>query len=454
MASYQLQHERSVSSWRRCRPRSRAHGQSSTTVHVAPETRPTAPLDAELWNATAGYRAAQPAVGIGTAWLGRPSTEVDIHPGQHSRRKRIQRRIRRRRPGPDARWDIKVGQGGETEGRAVAASSGLLVITSPRPYYGPDGSWPEPGTAKVSRRGSGCESDHETEGEWAWLDNPFSNTRAFQRLIAIDLLLSNWDFKTSKPRLRHDGSRWPDRRYVVQDLGAAFGKPRLARSNKLLALLPGRVGTRNDIDDFEETKLIRDIKGSEVTLDYRGAAGEILETMNVADVIWACELIDRLQDGQLDDAFEAAGDDTATRVRYITKIRVKIGEGLVLRNARLSTGDRDELSSCCCLRRTSASDGGRRAAVLADRAPCGTGGCAAQPAAQATQPSAPATAGEPFEAQELLEDFRTGLGHAAVRLPIAALFGTALRFGRGAPDRHVAMPQSSKRRSCWRSSAR
>jgi hypothetical protein len=66
----------------------------------------------------------------------------------------------------------------------------------------------------------------------------------------------------------------------------------------------------------------------------------------------------------------------------------------------------------------------------------------AQQAAQAKQPSAPAAAGEPFESQELLEDFRTGLGHAAVRLPIAALLGTALALRprrAGSPRRDAAV---------------
>src|SRR5688572_23213150 len=69
----------------------------------------------------------------------------------------------------------------------------------------------------------------------------------------------------------------------------------------------------------------------------------------------------------------------------------------------------------------------------------------AQPAPQATQPAAPAPAGEPFETQELLEDFRTGLGHAAVRLPIAALFGTALALRprrAGSPRRDAAVIQT------------
>ena len=75
-----------------------------------------------------------------------------------------------------------------------------------------------------------------------------------------------------------------------------------------------------------------------MTLDYRGAAGEILETMNVADVVWACELMNRLRDAQLDDAFEAAGYEPATRARFVTKIRAKIREGLALRiDARPST---------------------------------------------------------------------------------------------------------------------
>jgi hypothetical protein len=62
--------------------------------------------------------------------------------------------------------------------------------------------------------------------------------------------------------------------------------------------------------------------------------------------------------------------------------------------------------------------------------------------AQAAPPTAPAPAGEPFEAQELLEDFRTGLGHAAVRLPIAALLGTALALRprrAGSPRRDAAV---------------
>ena len=122
----------------------------------------------------------------------------------------------------------------------------------------------------------------------------------------------------------------PERRYVVQDLGATLGKP--ARASRF------RVGTRNDIDDFEETTLIKSVRGSEVTLNYRGLRGEVLEVMSVADVVWACELMNRLRDAQLDDAFKAADYEPAIRARFIKKIRAKIQEGLALRSSvRAST---------------------------------------------------------------------------------------------------------------------
>ncbi len=240
--------------------------------------------------------------------------------------------------GPDGReWDVKVGKEAQTE-IVVSRILWALGYHQPAAYYVTGwklaGTWDDEGEPARFR----LDSDHDTDGEWAWLENPFDDTRPLRGLIAINLLLSNWDFKTSNNRLyvtkSPDG---PVRRYVVQDLGASLGKPRLARSTRLLALLPGKVGTRNDIDDFEETRLIRRIRGSEITLDYKGAAGEILETMSVADVIWACTLMNRLQDAQLDDAFEAAGYEPAVRARYITKIRAKLQEGLALRDASVST---------------------------------------------------------------------------------------------------------------------
>jgi hypothetical protein len=239
--------------------------------------------------------------------------------------------------GPDGReWDIKVGREAQSE-VVVSRILWALGYHQPATYYVTgwklSGTWEDEGEPARFR----LESDHENEAEWSWLDNPFNGLRPFHGLIAVNLLVSNWDFKTSNNRIytTADGVR----RYVVQDLGASLGKPRLPRSNKWLALLPGRVGTRNDIDEFESTRLIKSVRGSEVTLDYRGPAGDILETMSAGDIVWACERLDRLRDAQLDDAFEAAGYEPAIRARFVKKIRAKIDEGLALRAS--STGGRE-----------------------------------------------------------------------------------------------------------------
>ena len=237
--------------------------------------------------------------------------------------------------GPDGRaWDIKVGKEVQSE-IVVSRILHALGYHQPAAYYLTGwklaGTWEGEGEPARFR----LQSDHKTDGEWAWLDNPFSGSRPFHGLIAVNLLLSNWDFKTSNNRVYRTESPadGPMRRYVVQDLGASLGKPRV---------LPLPVGTRNDIDDFEQTTLIKSVRGSEVTLDYRGLRGEILETMSVGDVIWACELMNRLGDAQLDDAFKAAEYEPAIRARFVKKIRAKIQEGLALRSTVRASAEGQE----------------------------------------------------------------------------------------------------------------
>jgi hypothetical protein len=227
--------------------------------------------------------------------------------------------------GPDGRlWDIKLGK--EVQPEIV-----LSRILSALGYYQPDtyyvtgwqlaGSWESEGEPARFR----LESDHESDGEWAWLENPFVGTRPLQGLVAINLLLNNHDLKTSNNRIYRlrDARAEPTRRYVVQDVGSALGKPRG---------FPYVRGTRNDIDDYESLTLIRKASDStNVQLDYRGPYTNILKRLTPADVLWACELMNRLSDAQLDDAFKAAEYPPETRQRYIAKLRDKIREGLALR---------------------------------------------------------------------------------------------------------------------------
>jgi hypothetical protein len=231
--------------------------------------------------------------------------------------------------GPDGRtWDIKIGKEAQTE---VVVSRILWALGYHQPvnYYvvgwrlaGEHEGEGEPARFRL-------QSDHESEGEWMWLDNPFQTSRALNGLIAVNILFNNWDLKDSNNRIyrmegRVDG---PSRRYVVQDLGASLGKPRV---------FPLAIGSRNAIGEFESGTLVAKVEGSDVALNYRGRHRTVLERMSVADLVWACELMNRLSESQLDDAFNAAGYSPDIRKRFVTKIRAKIQEGLALRTTLAS----------------------------------------------------------------------------------------------------------------------
>jgi hypothetical protein len=227
--------------------------------------------------------------------------------------------------GPDGReWDVKVGKEVQSE---IVLSRILWALGYHQPHTYYVTSWQLTGTWEFEGEPARfrLQSDHESEGEWAWRENPFTGTRPLQGLVAINLLLNNHDLKTSNNRIYRlaDPKAEPRRRYVVQDIGASLGKPRG---------FPYVRGTRNDIDDYEDLNLIKKVSGSRVQLDYRGLHGDILERLSPADVIWASELINRLSDAQLDDAFEAGGYEPDIRKRYIAKLRSKIREGLGLRS--------------------------------------------------------------------------------------------------------------------------
>jgi hypothetical protein len=227
--------------------------------------------------------------------------------------------------GPDGRtWSIKVGPEVQPE-IVLSRILWALGYHQPETYFLRDwqltsGDWKYEGEPARFR----LQSDHETDGEWAWVDNPFAGSAPMHGLIAINLLFGNWDVKTSNNRvyvLSTPGAQ-PARRFVVQDLGASLGK---------CCFPPFVKGTKNDIEDFEGTFFLKKVDGDEVRLNYRGPHSKVFSRVSLADVTWACERMNRLSDAQFDDAFKAADYPEDVRQRYVRKIREKIREGLALR---------------------------------------------------------------------------------------------------------------------------
>lgn len=169
-------------------------------------------------------------------------------------------------------------------------------------------------------------------GEWSWYDNAFMNTPQFRGLIVAQLILNNWDLKTPNNRIYDatDPSARPRRRLMVRDVGSSLGQ---ARQFRLFAMLGtrGLQGTKNDVDGFEAQGFITRVNGEDLDFDYRGMNQALVDRVTARDVIWACDLLDRIPDGHWQAAFKAGAYPAADAARYIRKIKEKIAQGLALR---------------------------------------------------------------------------------------------------------------------------
>ena len=231
-----------------------------------------------------------------------------------------------------ARWSVKLGIEAQPE---VVASRVLWAIGYHQPATYLLTNWQLTGK-QLETPGAGrfrLESGGEKViADWSWYENPFVSTQPFKGLLVANLILNNWDWKTSNNKVydladRPGASR---RVYVVRDLGAALGKTTFPGFLKWTPLRGMGQGSRNDVAGFEEQALIKKVEEQRVTFDYRGIHNGLVDTLTVDDVVWTCRLMARISDRQWRDAFLAAGYADAEQQRFITKLKSKIDEGLAL----------------------------------------------------------------------------------------------------------------------------
>ncbi|MGE0865653.1 MAG: hypothetical protein AB7P34_17280 [Vicinamibacterales bacterium] len=227
-------------------------------------------------------------------------------------------------------WSVKTGPEAQSE---VVSSRVLWAVGfhQPATYYLP--KWSMTGVVSGPQEAGRFRPtlpDHEVVGEWSWYENPFIGTREFGGLIVTNLILNNWDWKTSNNKIyrlsspQGGVSRW----FVVRDLGASLGRTKYPRVLKFLRLRGFGQGTRNNIDDFESQGFITGATAESVEFDYRGIYRDVVESVTPADVQWACSRLARLTDRQWQDAFRAAGYTPELSARFIAKIKEKIAQGL------------------------------------------------------------------------------------------------------------------------------
>jgi hypothetical protein len=144
----------------------------------------------------------------------------------------------------------------------------------------------------------------ERTGQWKWKRNPFVGRRELQGLIVMMGLLNNWDIKDSNNVVLYVPGR-SERRvaeslYAISDLGATFGKTgnvpffwRFTRS-------------RNNPKDYARARFVDKVKGERVAFRYGGKNRGLFKNITVDDAKWIGNLLSRLSERQIADAFRAA----------------------------------------------------------------------------------------------------------------------------------------------------
>ena len=163
----------------------------------------------------------------------------------------------------------------------------------------------------------------EREGDWEWERNPFVGTRELQGLKVLMVLLNNWDTKDENNVLLAAPAPGggTELRYAISDLGATLGDtgkhPLLWRFTR----------SRNDPKGFRDDKLIDEIKDDgRVDFEFSGKKRGMFNDITVDQARWIGQLLSRLSDRQLADAFRAANYRPA-EVRMLSHaMRARINE--------------------------------------------------------------------------------------------------------------------------------
>lgn len=135
-------------------------------------------------------------------------------------------------------------------------------------------------------------------GNWMWENNPFQTSPEFRGLKILMVMLNNWDMKDDNNEIltmRGDTTGEGELRYIISDLGATFGKTGgfLSRS-------------RNDVPDYVKATFIKKVNGDVIDFHYSGKNQKLFAGLTVADARWLSDLMKRLSDDQLKDAFRSA----------------------------------------------------------------------------------------------------------------------------------------------------
>jgi hypothetical protein len=151
---------------------------------------------------------------------------------------------------------------------------------------------------------------------WSWDDNPFKNSSEFAGLRIMMAMLNNWDLKDENTViLRRDGKLL----YTISDLGSSFGK--LAKHSETRS---GR--SVNKPDDYAGANFIKRIEGNMIHFDYTAQRADLMRGLNVDHGRWLADLLLKLSDKQIEDAFRAANYEPEEVATLAASFKSRIAE--------------------------------------------------------------------------------------------------------------------------------
>lgn len=166
---------------------------------------------------------------------------------------------------------------------------------------------------------------------WSWFGNPFSDTREFNGLRVLMALLNNWDLLQSNNKVYLEPG--VERRFLVSDLGASFGKTggTAARSKGVLKdYRKAKFIERADGDyvDFVMATKLFPLMAVATPSDYgqRKKMVSIGKHLPRADVQWIAQRLSQLSPQQIRDAFRSAGYTPEEVEGYAQAVEARIAE--------------------------------------------------------------------------------------------------------------------------------
>lgn len=165
-------------------------------------------------------------------------------------------------------------------------------------------------------------------GNWEWFKNPFVDTKELNGLRVMMALLNNWDLKDINNSIYAVGG---ERRYLVSDVGATFGKTGNSVSR-----------SKSDLKEYEDSKFIEKdtTDGVDFTMhsrpfvltavnlpnyEKRTKMENVTKHIPAVDAKWLGQLLGKLSDEQIRDCFRAAGYSTDQIEGYSREVKKRIG---------------------------------------------------------------------------------------------------------------------------------